>query len=133
MEDGAPGGPRFRIVLQMRSTAEETLVVDAADLWDQPARVLARFGPEAETDLLLALRRGVAARPPLGRVLEQARPAAISLDDGDLNLAVDVSPVEIRWADEILKARQAVAEAHRILEAADDSTRRQFGPLLESV
>lgn len=49
----------------------------------------------------------------------------------NLNLAVDVSPVEIRWADEILKARQAVAEAHRILEAADDATRRQFGPLLD--
>jgi hypothetical protein len=47
-----------------------------------------------------------------------------------LNLAVDVVPDEIRWADEILKARQAVAEAHRILEEADDATRRQLGPLL---
>ncbi len=48
----------------------------------------------------------------------------------NLNLSVDVTPEEIRWADEILKARQAVAEAHRILNQADDATRRQLGPLI---
>jgi len=48
-----------------------------------------------------------------------------------LNLAVDVEPDEIRWADEILKARQAVAEAQRILEVAPYATRSQFGPLLQ--
>jgi hypothetical protein len=48
-----------------------------------------------------------------------------------LNLAVDVTPDEIRWADEILKARQAVADAHRILGEADDAARRELGPLLE--
>jgi hypothetical protein len=47
-----------------------------------------------------------------------------------LNLAVDVEPDEIRWADEILKARQALAEAQRILEVAPDATRNQLGPLL---
>lgn len=51
----------------------------------------------------------------------------------NLNLAVEVSPVEIRWADEILKARSAVVEAHRILEEADEATRRQLGPLLDAV
>jgi hypothetical protein len=49
---------------------------------------------------------------------------------GYLNLAVDVVPDEIRWADEILKARQAVAEADRILQNADDVTRSYLGPLL---
>jgi hypothetical protein len=47
-----------------------------------------------------------------------------------LNLAVDVTPDEIRWADEILKARLAIAEAHRILGEADDTARRELGPLL---
>jgi hypothetical protein len=47
----------------------------------------------------------------------------------NLNLAVDVVPDEIRWADEILKARQAVADAHRILQE-DEAMRGQFGPLL---
>jgi hypothetical protein len=39
--------------------------------------------------------------------------------------------METRLADEILKARSAVAEAHRILDVTDDATRRQFAPLLE--
>lgn len=41
-----------------------------------------------------------------------------------LNLAVDVTPDEIRWADAILKAR-------RILAEADADTRRQLGSLLD--
>lgn len=47
--------PSLGIVPQMRSTADPSLIVDAADLWDQPEHVLARFGTQAETDLLLAL------------------------------------------------------------------------------
>lgn len=47
----------------------------------------------------------------------------------NLNLAVEGAPEEIRWADEILRARQAVADAHRILDQ-DEGMRRQFGPLL---
>jgi hypothetical protein len=49
----------------------------------------------------------------------------------NLNLAVEVSPAEIRWADEILKARNAVAEAHRLLDEADAATQQQFRPLLD--
>lgn len=49
----------------------------------------------------------------------------------NLNLAVETVPDEIRWADEVLKARQAVAEANRILSEADDVTRRHFKPLLD--
>jgi hypothetical protein len=48
----------------------------------------------------------------------------------NLNHAVVVEPDEIRWADEILKALQALAEAQRILEVAPDATRNQLGPLL---
>jgi hypothetical protein len=48
-----------------------------------------------------------------------------------LNLAVDIVPDEVRWADEILKARQALAEAQRILEVVPDATRDQLGPLLQ--
>jgi hypothetical protein len=49
------------------------------------------------------------------------------------NLAVDRTPDEIRRAEEILRARQAVADAHRILDEGkdeDEGMRRQFGPLL---
>ena len=73
--------PAFRMVLQLRSAADPSLIVDAGALWDQPERVLARFGAQADTDLLLALRRGAAVWPPLGPLLEQASPAALELDD----------------------------------------------------
>lgn len=48
-----------------------------------------------------------------------------------MHLAVEVIPDEIRQADEVLKARQAMAEAQQILRDADDATRRYLGPLLE--
>ena len=52
-------------MLQLRSTADPSLIVDAGALWSQPEAVLTRFGTQAETDLLLALRRGAAVWPPL--------------------------------------------------------------------
>ena len=73
--------PEFRLVLQLRSNADPSLIVDAAALWSQPETVLSRFGSQAETDLLLALRRGAAIWPPLAQVLEQASPSVIDLDD----------------------------------------------------
>jgi hypothetical protein len=53
----APDEETFAAVLQLRSSADPSLVVDAADLWSAPATVLARLGDQAETDLLLAVRR----------------------------------------------------------------------------
>ena len=83
--DGADGtAPTFRLVLQLRSNADPSLIVDAAALWSQPETVLSRFGPQAETDLLLALRRGAPIWPPLAEVLQQASPSVIDLDDDSL-------------------------------------------------
>jgi hypothetical protein len=84
-DDVAP--PAFRLVLQLRSTADPSLVVDAANLWEQPERVITKFGAQAETDLLLALRRGAGVWPPLAPVLERASPSALALgDDGIASL-----------------------------------------------
>jgi hypothetical protein len=47
----------------------------------------------------------------------------------NMNLAVEPTPDEIRWADEILRARQAVTDARRILDQ-NQAMRQQFGPLL---
>ncbi len=47
-----------------------------------------------------------------------------------LNLAVEAEPEELRWADEVLRARQAVTDAYRILDE-DAEMRRHFGPLLD--
>ena len=83
--DGVDGtAPTFRLVLQLRSNADPSLIVDAAALWHQPETVLSRFGPQAETDLLLAARRGAPIWPPLAEVLQQASPSVIDLDDDSL-------------------------------------------------
>jgi hypothetical protein len=78
-DDAAP--PAFRVVLQLRSTADPSLIVDAASLWEQPERVITKFGTQAEIDLLLALRRGAGVWPPLAPVLGQASPSGLALDD----------------------------------------------------
>jgi len=44
-----------------------------------------------------------------------------------------VAPEPIRLADEVLKARQAVAEAQQILGAAEDATGEELGRLLDAV
>jgi hypothetical protein len=105
--EDAPG-PGFRLVLQLRSTADPSLVVDAATLWNQPETVLTRFGKRAEEDLLLGLRRSAAIWPPLAEVLTQATPSAIEMDDGTLATllakAEDLSGagIEVLWPSSML-------------------------------
>jgi hypothetical protein len=100
--------PAFQLALQLRSTADPSLIVDAPALWTQPETVLTRFGQRAEEDLLLALRRGAAIWEPLAGVLAQATPSEIALDDdtlssllgaaGDLNGA----GIEVLWPSSML-------------------------------
>jgi superfamily II DNA or RNA helicase len=90
--------PRFRLVLQLRSTADPSLIVDAANLWDQPESVLARFGAQADTDMLLALRRGASVWPPLADVLAQASPSVLDLDDDALTQLLGPAAEELAGA-----------------------------------
>jgi hypothetical protein len=98
LESEDPPAPAFRLVLQLRSTADPSLIVDAADLWSQPETVLARFGPQAETDLLLALRRGAPVWPPLAEVLHQSSPSVIDLDDDALATLLGPAAEELAGA-----------------------------------
>ena len=120
--DGAAAALAFRLVLQLRSTADPSLIVDASSLWDQPEVVLTRFGTQAETDLLLALRRGAAVWPPLAPVLAQASPSALDLDDdavtGLLGPAAEElagAGIEVLWPSSLagdgLKLQAAVTPA----------------------
>ncbi len=98
-EEEADGArPAFRLVLQLRSNADPSLIVDAAALWNQPETVLSRFGPQAETDLLLALRRGAPIWPPLAEALEQASPSEIGLDDDALTSLLGPAAEELAGA-----------------------------------
>jgi SNF2 domain-containing protein/SNF2 helicase protein/helicase-like protein len=88
----------FRLVLQLRSNADPSLIVDAAALWNQPETVLSRFGPQAETDLLLALRRGAPIWPPLAEALTQASPSVIGLNDDALASLIGPAAEELAGA-----------------------------------
>jgi superfamily II DNA or RNA helicase len=125
----AAAPPAFRLVLQLRSTADPSLIVDASSLWDQPEVVLTRFGTQAEADLLLALRRGAAVWPPLEPVLAQASPSALELDDDAITALLGPAAeelagagIEVLWPSSLagdgLKLQAAVTPApEKVTEA----------------
>ncbi len=78
-ERGAP----VRCVLEVRSTLDPGLVISAGDLWVAPPSVIARFGADVDTTLLVTLRRAARAWPPVGRLLAEARPDELELDDAE--------------------------------------------------
>jgi len=105
---GKPDEP-FAGVLALRSVADPSLTVDVADLWDAPAAVLTRLGEQAETDLLLALRRGARAWPPLAPVLRAATPTELALHDDAIADLLDTGTevlggagIEVLWPAELL-------------------------------
>jgi superfamily II DNA or RNA helicase len=104
-------GPVTRAVLQLASRVDPSLVVDAADLFAAPAAVLARFGSQAEEDLLLALRRGARAWPPLGPLLRQRVPSGLDLDGplvaeliGEGAAALAGAGIDVLWPAELLSS-----------------------------
>ncbi len=85
----------FRAVFQLRSGTDPSLLVDVAEMWQQPAAVLQALGQRAETDLLLALRRGGRVWPPLERALRASAPVDLPVDDDELEqLITDGSTLE---------------------------------------
>jgi hypothetical protein len=73
----------FTADLVLTSRSDPSLSVEAADLWEAPEVVLARLG-DAESALLVALRRGSRAWPPLGRMLEEPTPSVMRLGDDEV-------------------------------------------------
>ena len=96
--DRAVPDEQARLVLQLRSHVDPSLVIDAADLWDASGVVLARLGEQAEVDLLLALRRGAQVWPPLQRALDDARPSAIDLDMSDVETLLGPAAADLAGA-----------------------------------
>jgi superfamily II DNA or RNA helicase len=80
-----PDGPDdpVRCVLQVQSRLDPSLVLDAAELWRAPAAVVARFGSDVTTDLLLALRAAARVWPPIERLLDEATPEILVLEDAE--------------------------------------------------
>ena len=80
-----PEGPDdpVRCVLQVQSRLDPSLVLDAAELWRAPTAVVARFGSDVTTDLLLALRAAARVWAPVERLLEEATPEVLVLEDAE--------------------------------------------------
>ncbi len=101
-------GDAFRATLVLHSRTDPSLTLEAADLWDAPEVVLSRLG-DAENALLLGLRRGQRVWPPLGRLLDEARPTEMILDDDEvadlLGPVVDdlaSGGIQVQWPSELL-------------------------------
>jgi superfamily II DNA or RNA helicase len=85
----------FRVELQVRSATDPSKRADAADLWEGTAE---GFGHEAESDLLLALRRGSRLWSPLGDLLAESRPAALEVEDEPAMQLLGPVATELRGA-----------------------------------
>nr|WP_253266488.1 DEAD/DEAH box helicase [Streptomyces sp. 6-11-2] len=114
-----PAGRRraYRAVPQLRTAADPSLVLDAAELWADPHRAQRLLGPHAEAEALLALRRAARAWQPLTRLLAEAAPSALRLDDeeamdllGDATGALRTAGVRVHWPRELVKALEMRAE-----------------------
>ncbi|GAB2831135.1 DEAD/DEAH box helicase [Streptomyces chlorus] len=108
---------KFRAALQLHTAADPALVVEAARLWSEPAEVERLLGPRAETETLLALRRGARVWPPLQRLLKDAAPDELRLADdeafdllGDATDALRAAGIDVHWPRELVKALTATAE-----------------------
>ncbi|WP_353945567.1 DEAD/DEAH box helicase [Streptomyces sp. HUAS MG91] len=116
--EGAEAAPEARragtAVVQVHSLADPTRVVDAAHLWAGDADD--HFGPRARIDAVLAVRRAVAAWPPLGRLLEQDVPDVLALAESEL---IDLlgpgaarlakAGVSLHWPRELARSLTATA------------------------
>ncbi|MGA8116173.1 MAG: SNF2 helicase-associated domain-containing protein, partial [Actinocatenispora sp.] len=103
-----PDDAPFALVLQMRSGADPSLLVDVADLWRAPAEVLSRFGADAETEVLLGLRRAARLWPALRPALAGRTPTRIELSDTDLDDLLDrpgealgAAGIDVFWPAEL--------------------------------
>ncbi len=98
----------FEAELMLQSAEDPSLVVPAAELWAAPDVILARFR-DAEDGLLLTLRRAARAWSPIERLLDQARPERLVLDDTECDEllgatadALAAAGLWVQWPAEML-------------------------------
>jgi superfamily II DNA or RNA helicase len=71
----------FQAVVQLHSLSDPTLVRDSREVWSGG---ISGFGPRAQFDATLAIRRAARVWLPLARLLDAAVPADMSLSDEDV-------------------------------------------------
>jgi len=88
----------FAAVVQVHSSIDPGLVTDAEALWAASGAVAARFGTRAEAAVLLCLRRGARVFPALHRLLDEARPGRLVLDDHEVEELLGPTAAELAGA-----------------------------------
>ncbi|MFC8015605.1 DEAD/DEAH box helicase [Streptomyces cinereoruber] len=103
-------GESLRAVVQLRSLADPTVLADAAHLWSGQATAPELFGPRAQVDTLLTLRRAARAWPPAARLLEAAAPTGLELSDeeaqallGEAAENLAAAGVAVHWPKELVR------------------------------
>lgn len=98
----------WRAVFALRSRLDPSLIVEAADLWGTANELTARFGGQAEIDLLAGLRRAGRACPLFAPVLGQAEPTSLELHEGDIDVVLehldqlqDVG-IDVQWPADLM-------------------------------
>ena len=93
----------FEVVLQLRSSQDPSLVVDAAQLVEFSALLRSRIGPSAPEELLVGLARAARIWPTLDRALDDEHPTSLGVSIDELESLLDVAEeleaagVEVLW------------------------------------
>ncbi|MFG2646315.1 DEAD/DEAH box helicase [Streptomyces sp. NPDC048436] len=110
-DDAAAESPAAAVV-QVHSLADPTLIVDAAQLWSGADH----FGPRAQVDTVLAIRRAARVWPPLTRLLDRPRPDVLPLNEEELYELLGVAAtrlaaagVAVHWPRELTRSLTATA------------------------
>ncbi|MGY6500734.1 MAG: DEAD/DEAH box helicase [Acidimicrobiales bacterium] len=97
-------------VLELHSRIDPGLAIAAADLWTAPAAVVARFGRDVDLELLVTLRRAARAWAPISRLLDDARPDRLQLDDDEADALfgpvvedLAAAGLTVMWPREVLR------------------------------
>ncbi|MCX4678033.1 DEAD/DEAH box helicase [Streptomyces sp. NBC_01433] len=128
---GSPDDPAVRhaaaAVVQVHSLADPTYVIDAAALWNggggEP------FGPRAQVDAVLALRRAARVWAPLERLLDQPVPDVLALTEDELyellsdaGARLTAAGVNVHWPRELARSLTAAAVVRPAPGSATDGT-----------
>ncbi|MEU1366022.1 DEAD/DEAH box helicase [Streptomyces sp. NPDC005803] len=114
-------------VTQVHSLADPTYVVDAAALWNGTAGE--PFGPRAQIDAVLALRRAARVWAPLERLLDQPVPDVLALTEDELQellgaagARLSAAGVSVHWPRELARSLTAAAVVRPAPGSATDGT-----------
>ncbi|MFF1646958.1 DEAD/DEAH box helicase [Streptomyces sp. NPDC058240] len=114
-------------ITQVHSLADPTYVTDAAALWNGGAGE--PFGPRAEVDTVLALRRAARVWAPLERLLDQPVPDVLALVEdelyellGDAGARLAAAGVSVHWPRELVRSLTASAVVRPAPGSATDGT-----------